>query len=222
RIVGQMVEKQPRRAKLRYYLAYIYYSASQNTRDEEQKSKLLDKAREEVYRTLDLQMDKSDPENAVWVANAEVLFDRISGDPNRPIPPVHGRVSRPFNGEGGILVASVMGPDRRPLYDIAGKPVVSFGNGIVEDAGMDRNLGFLVRVRYRDANGQPFVVEYGNLADVNGLKPGMSIESNTILGHVAKGQGRDEPTLFLQIQRQGRCYDPAKLLAGTAQKGDTF
>ncbi len=222
KIVRLELEKTPRRAKLRYYLAYIYYAEAQNTSSEDDKRKLLERAREEIYRTLDLQGDKSDPENTVWVANAEVLFDRISGSPNRPIPPVHGRVVRPFSGRGGILVGSVLGTDGRPLYDISGKPVASFGNGVVEDAGLDRNMGWVVRVRYRDASGQPFVAEYGNLADCNGLKPGMTVESSTILGHVGKGAGRDEPTLFLQIQRQGTTYDPALLLTGNAQKGSTF
>lgn len=222
-IVKRELERTPWSARLRYYLAYVYYAASRVETNEERKKNILDYARDETYRALNLVGDKRDPENPRWVANAEVLLDRLEGPGSRPIPPVHGRVLKPFGGQGGILVGSVLGRDGRPLYDIAGKPVTSFGDGYVLDAGQDRNLGLLVRVRYKDARGNPFVVEYGNLADVGGLKPGQAVTQATVLGHVARGSGRDEPALYLDIKREGRSFDPAALLTGKpGREGDVF
>lgn len=221
-ILRQLVAGAPTRAKYRYCLAYVYYAASRAESDPQRKERMLAIGREEVYRALDLAADKSHADNPVWVANAEGLFERLLGGIPRPVPPVHGRVVAPFNGSGGILLGSVIGEDGKPVYRLDGKPVASFGVGVVQDAGRTRESGIVVRIQYRDANGDPFVVEYGNLSDTNGLKAGMRVEPTNIIGHVAPGAGGREATLRLEIKRNGQYWDPVKMLTGRGQRGETF
>ena len=75
---------------------------------------------------------------------------------------------------------------------------------------------------YTDTNGKPYVVEYGRLKDTNGLRAGMKVESNTIIGHVAPAFAGLEASLFLEIRRNGSYFDPAKALTGSGAIGDTF
>ncbi len=218
----RLVETSPRRAKLRYYLAYTYYAASKLELDRERQNRMIEISREETYRALNLIGDNSDPENSVWVAHAEGLFDRVSPAPIRNIPPVHGRIVQAFDGDGGVLIGSAVDSQGKRTYDLANKPVGSFGQGTVISAHRSREFGVVVQIRYTDARGRPFVAEYGNLKDSHTLVTGATVEPNTIIGHVAPGQGGAEATLYLEIRRQDRFFDPARLFTGTDRTGDTF
>lgn len=221
-LAKQLQQREPRRAQFRYYLAYVYYRASQEEWAPEKRKAFVDAARDEAYRTFDLAGDRSNSENPVWIANAEVLFNRLNGVRARPIPPVHGRLMTGFTGSGGIMLGNVLARDGRVVYNIAGKPVASFGQGVVEHAGNTRDLGLTMRVRYHDARGQSFVVTYGFLKDTNDLRAGMTVEPNTVLGHVGTRGGGQEPALYVQIQANGRDFDPAVLMSGAGSRGERF
>lgn len=220
--VRKLQQAHPRKAQLRYYLAFIYYSAATADWDRARRKRLLETARLETFRALDLAGDTSDPRNPDWVTNAEVLLARVQGLEKRPVPPVHGCVAAPFAGSGGIQIGSVSDAEGQTVYDIAGKPVTGLSAGTVESVVRAADGTFTVRVRHSDARGEPFLAEYGRLQDAGGLKAGAQLGRGAILGHVGRGASGRPATLFLRVERDGRDFDVGRLLSGNGQKGELF
>lgn len=220
--VRKLQQAHPRKAQLRYYLAFIYYSAAMADWDRSRRKRLLDTARLETFRTLDLAGDTSDPRNPDWITNAEVLLGRVSGLERRPVPPVHGCLTTPFAGSGGIQIGGVSDAEGQTVYDLAGKPVTGLSEGTVESVTRAADGSLTVRVRHTDARGAAFLAEYGQLQDAGGLKAGARLARGSILGHVGRGAPGKPAALFLRVQRDGRDFDVGRLLSGTGQQGDLF
>lgn len=209
-----LVERSPRSARFRYYLARLHYRRGLAVREADRAAHMR-RARDEIYRTFDLLVDPSDPQNAVYARQAEVLFDRINGNRQRKVLPVHGQIESsydPENGRRGMTIGNVVGRNGRTIYRVEFKPVASFGPGTILAAGLDLQKGKTLEVLYHDARGKSFTVVYGHLRDFNGLRSGMKVQKDTILGHVGRRPGAQEPSLYIEFRRRGRTYDPAPIL----------
>ena len=150
-----------------------------------------------------------------WVADgsgAGDFFDR-AGQPLRKSflksPLNYRRISSRFSRNRLHPVTRRVSPHHGVDFAAApGTPVVATADGRVTRAGWDGPLGRAVRVRH---NGE-YTTVYGHFQRLaRGIRPGVSVKQNQVIGFVGSSGRATGPHLHYTVLRAGRAIDPLRM-----------
>lgn len=151
------------------------------------------------------------------VSDLAQIISYVHNDPFKNVFIVNIPAGNPLERE--IEVNSFYGARKHPIHkllkfhrgiDLAGKNgefVISSGNGVVEEAGFQEDLGNFVRIKHKYG----FVSIYGHLSKIL-VKKGEEVTKSTRIGKVGSTGKVTGPHLHYTLKKNGEYLDPFDFL----------